>query len=634
MAPAAEAVWRGMARQTLRSVWQDLQPFPGRFGQTWRVALLCAIVAGIAMVYKVPESAIGCYLVIFLARPSGAECVGQAIGLIILASVVVLSLAPVIEATATFPLLRIVIIAGTSFAFVFLGSASQLGEIGSIIALVIGFILTLVDQLPVGEVATRGLLYAWQMAVMPMVAMIVFNLVLGASPHRLLRACVARRLTRAAEALEGAGRERLDAELGGGLADGDQQAMLARLFHTAPSPAVRWLSGAATTSYRLLLAVAALPADLAAETRAALVARCRAAAAGVAAGRRPSGAADMPPAAGAAEGAAWAALEGLSQADGGTGTAAAKPPFLAADAFTNPDYQRYALKTTGAALTCYIIYSLIDWQGIHTAMITCYVAALSTTGETVRKLVLRISGCLVGAAMGFAAILFVIPALTSVGGLMALVFCALLVAAWVSTGSARISYAGVQVGLAFLLTTLNGFSPSLDMDSGRDRVVGILLGNVVVYLFFTGIWPKSAAVEVRERLSRALAGLSRLAALPPAARRAATAEAAQVETELAAAREQLMLLVFEPASQRPSPAGLARLQGLVEETRGLLPAVLFAPEPEADVARRLAEVARRIAPSPAGGRLFPGPDETGEGGGPGDGNLAPRLWRIERLAAG
>lgn len=140
-------------------------------------------------------------------------------------------------------------IALTSFAFVFLGAASQLGEIGSSIALVIAFILTLVDSLPLGEIATRGLLYAWQMAVMPMALMIVFNLVLGTSPHRLLRQTIVERLEAAA---------------------------------TAPTATVTWLSGAARTSYQLLLAVAALPAGLAQEARAALSEHCRAAAAAIA----------------------------------------------------------------------------------------------------------------------------------------------------------------------------------------------------------------------------------------------------------------------------------------------------------------------------------------------------------------
>lgn len=164
MAATADAPWRGIARQTL----EDLKPFPGRFAMTWRVALLCALVAGVAMLYRIPESAIGCYLIIFLMRPNGAENAGQAIGIIVLVSVVVVLIAPLIQATADNPLLRVTAIAGFSFLFLFLGAASQLGESGSIIALVIAFILTLVDQVPAGEIVTRGLLYAWQMASVPM----------------------------------------------------------------------------------------------------------------------------------------------------------------------------------------------------------------------------------------------------------------------------------------------------------------------------------------------------------------------------------------------------------------------------------------------------------------------------------
>ena len=190
---------------------------------------------------------------------------------------------------------------------------------------------------------------------------------------------------------------------------------------------------------------------------------------------------------------AWRALDGLAAPNGGADPRPKKPPFLAPDAFSNPDHQRYALKTTAAALICYLIYTGIGWDGIHTAMITCYVAALGTTGETVHKLALRITGCLIGAAMGVAAIAFVIPQLQSIGGLMALVFAGILIAGWVAAGSERIAYAGVQIGLAFLLTVLNGFGPSTDMSNAGDRIAGILLGNVIVYVIFTGIWPRSAA---------------------------------------------------------------------------------------------------------------------------------------------
>lgn len=632
MALAASSPWAGVARQALR----DLRPFPGRSAMTWRVALLCAIVAGTAMVWKIPESAISCYLIIFLARPNGAECVGQAIGLIGLATIVVFAMAPVIQATADDPMLRIAVIAGTSFAFVFLGAASQIGEIGSIIALVIAFILTLIDQVPAGQIVTRGLVYAWQMAVMPMALMIVFNLVFGTSPHRLLRQTISGRLAAAADALEQPERARalLNRPLGEGNAEAGQQLMLARLFHTAPKASIDWLHGATITSYRLLLAAAALPANAAGEIRQSLSASCRAAASAVRLGRRPAEPVRLAPSPvePSVEAEMDASLSGLAQRDGGSTAALPKPPFFAADAFTNPDYQRFALKTTGAAISCYLIYSLIDWQGIHTAMVTCYVAALGTTAETVHKLALRITGCLVGAAMGFLAILFVIPHLESVGGLMALVFCAMLVAAWVSTGNERISYAGVQIGLAFLLTILNGFSPSLSMESGRDRVIGILLGNVMIFLFFAGFWPKSAATEVRERLERSLAMLSRMARLDPAERRTSLADAETIETEMAKAEDQIRLLPFEPRGERPSPRRIDEMRALLNEIRAFVPALMFSSEPPGEMSERLARAAgdlgRGADSRPSEGDVANSGDEAPVPG------LAGQVGLIERLAAG
>ena len=138
-----------------------------------------------------------------------------------------------------------------------------------------------------------------------------------------------------------------------------------------------------------------------------------------------------------------------------TGIAASRVP-SAPIAFTNPEYLRYALKTTAAAMFCYVLYSLLDWPGIHTCFITCYIVSLGTTAETVEKFTLRISGCLIGAAAGIAAIVYVIPSLTSIGALLVVVFLGALASAWVAAGSARIAYAGFQIAFAFFLCVIQG----------------------------------------------------------------------------------------------------------------------------------------------------------------------------------
>src|SRR5262249_54646360 len=55
------------------------------------------------------------------------------------------------------------------------------------------------------------------------------------------------------------------------------------------------------------------------------------------------------------------------------------------DAFTNKDHVRFALKVALAAMTCYVIYSGLDWSGIRTAFITCIFVALESSGATIRK---------------------------------------------------------------------------------------------------------------------------------------------------------------------------------------------------------------------------------------------------------
>ena len=486
-------------------------------------------------------------------------------------------------------------IAAVSFIFLFIGAASQLGEIGGVIALVIAFVLTLVGMAPAGDAVSYALRYAWYLAVMPMALMAVFNLFLGLSPVRLLRDALRQRLVAAAGALDGRD-EALCELLRADHAALAQQAMFASLLALVGKPAAAQIGRDVRAGYRLMLAAAALPADSA--HRESLAAAIGEAIAAIDAGRAPRCPDALPIGAGAAETEIVAALSILAGAPEGEVVPAPKPAFFAADALTNPDHQRFALKTTAAAVICYVIYAGLDWQGIHTAMITCYVAALGTTGETVHKLGLRIAGCLVGATMGAVAVLFVEPQLDSIGGLMAMVFAGVLVGAWVSTGRERISYGGVQIALAFLLTVLQGFGPGTSLDSGWDRVVGILLGNLVVYLIFTRVWPVSVEGAARDHLRASLAALARLAALPPERRAGGVADAALAGLEAGKAGELLALMPYEPLAIRPAEATQAMLCDVSEEIGALTRDIYLNRMALDGTATRLRHLAMRIAGAP------------------------------------
>jgi multidrug resistance protein MdtO len=185
--------------------------------------------------------------------------------------------------------------------------------------------------------------------------------------------------------------------------------------------------------------------------------------------------------------------------------AAAGPPrppkphkrLLAADAFTNPAYVHFALKVTLAAMTCYIIYTGLDWAGIHTAFITCCFISLESTRATLRKGTLRLAGCCVGGLLGFLSIMYLVPRMESIVSLVFLVGAVSALAGWVAAGSERIAYAGLQIALAFYMCVLQSFAPDTDFTKIRDRLVGIVLGIVVTTLVFRYLWPAPEAPALK-----------------------------------------------------------------------------------------------------------------------------------------
>ena len=179
-----------------------------------------------------------------------------------------------------------------------------------------------------------------------------------------------------------------------------------------------------------------------------------------------------------------------------------KAPLLLPDAWSNPAYLHFALKTLLATLLCYVFYTAADWQGIHTIMLSCVIVAQPGLGATMQKTWLRIGGALLATLIALLLIVFVQPWTDSLSGLLAMTLPVFALAAWIAAGSERIAYAGIQIGFTFALAFLSWFGPLSNLTELRDRVIGILLGVLVSSIVHLYLWPDSEAPQLKACLAQ------------------------------------------------------------------------------------------------------------------------------------
>lgn len=170
---------------------------------------------------------------------------------------------------------------------------------------------------------------------------------------------------------------------------------------------------------------------------------------------------------------------------------------LVPDAFTNPEHLQFALKGCLAASLCYLIYNLIDWPGISTAVITCFLTALTTTGASRQKQTLLVTGAVAGGLLGVASQLFVLPNIDSIAGFTASFIVVATAAAWFVTCTPRLSYFGLQLAFAYNFVNLQDFTIQTSLTPARDRVAGVLLGLSMMWLVFDRLWGTPAAVAMK-----------------------------------------------------------------------------------------------------------------------------------------
>ena len=180
------------------------------------------------------------------------------------------------------------------------------------------------------------------------------------------------------------------------------------------------------------------------------------------------------------------------------------------DALSNPEHIRFGLKGCLAASLCYIAYTSVAWPGINTSITTCLLTALTTVGASRQKQVLRFTGALAGGVVGLGAQVFLLPYLDSIAGLTVLFVVVTGAAAWFSTSGPRFSYFGSQFAVAFDLIHFQEFTIQTSLAVARDRVAGVLLGLLMMWLVFDQLWGAPAVVEMKRAFLSSLRSLAQL----------------------------------------------------------------------------------------------------------------------------
>lgn len=499
----------------MQSLWpfltRELRDAPGRANYTLRLTLSCAVLIVLFMTLHIPFLAVALIVVFYVSQPNVLMIKLVSVVFVVTVSVALGGVLLIIKWTYDYPLIRLVASVILFFCAIYL--MRVLGKLGLaffVVALAVIYAQTFPSMTSQSEILVRLLLWLWvAINTAILVTLLVNACFQQAFPGYQFKARLVVMLRQTARLLsqpdDGTPPPTVT-EIAGQfnqLRSLYQQAARATPEIAASPQAWQSLMAAALSCSHLTALL--LPGDDHPDARRRIASQLNALADNLPA------AAEVQPLIVPRNGANSAILQEIAEvlarlARGETiplpQGEVEKAPLLLPDAWSNPAYLHFALKTLLATLLCYVFYTAADWQGIHTIMLSCVIVAQPGLGATMQKTWLRIGGALLATLIALLLIVFVQPWTDSLSGLLAMTLPVFALAAWIAAGSERIAYAGIQIGFTFALAFLSWFGPLSNLTELRDRVIGILLGVLVSSIVHLYLWPDSEAPQLKARLAQ------------------------------------------------------------------------------------------------------------------------------------
>ncbi|AZD90917.1 Membrane fusion component MdtO of tripartite multidrug resistance system [Pseudomonas chlororaphis subsp. aureofaciens] len=502
-----------------RFLMAQMRPYPGRLNLMMRTLLSCSLVIIISMALQVPFLALS-LIVVFYVTQTNVVLTRMVGTLFILGVTLAIGLSILLlKFTYAYPLLRALGASTLFFFSVYLMRVTKIGVVFFIVGIVVIYVQTFADLTDQAELVLRLVMWVWvAVSYAILLTLLINTLLLPVEPARQLEDHLRGQLRVVAGRIDGTGST---ADLS---PENIQRSLLAsqQLLRFINMRDSRFLTR--HTAYfsrvgaisRLLVLASQLPAksiitpEIENLRRAVLAVNVS-----MHTTRSHDGSQETPQLSVLSLPGAYEELQlALLQIQEGEFFDSIKAPakesksLFAADAFVNPAYVQFSLKTLFAALICYLFYTASDWQGIHTIMLTCLIVAQPTLGASAQRAYLRLGGALVGGFLALVAMIWVVPDIDGIVGLLFMVLPVMGLGAWIAAGSERVSYAGIQIIFTFSLALLEQFTPNTDLTDIRDRLIGVLLGVGISLVIHRYLWPEAEGQSLLNRLAKLISSVS------------------------------------------------------------------------------------------------------------------------------
>jgi multidrug resistance protein MdtO len=440
-----------------------------RLARATLITLLCATVVMISKSLSLPETALSAYLIFFASKEESTLSIAMSFGMMLMAFIAFALFVFFLMLSAGTPLLRVFFMFTIAFVSMYLARTTTAGTIFATLGMIFFELLSLLDYVPSPDILLRGLVWIIPIVVVPMAVLIVGNLIFGRSAITLLSEAITDRLHLIRQAMD------------------DPNSKIRRTCRDAfqaGNSRLEKLHRTAVLTGRLTPKMAEKSTRLQ-ESSLVLLGQC---AEGSPPENTPSNQKAL------AQNPHPQQLQELANQKAQTPS----PPHHRPDhAVSSKESIQFAIKATLSIAICYGILLLLHWPAIHTITITAFLVSLGSTSETLHKASLRLIGCLIGAVISLFCIIVIIPHLSHAAELAILTAVIAFPAAWISVGSEKFAYIGMQIALVFFLSVLNTNGPSVDVSVAWGRIVGIVLGNLVVAGVYLTLWPQGVSLPSR-----------------------------------------------------------------------------------------------------------------------------------------